>query len=97
MLGGLGSGMGLCGTPTIEELKQRGRFIKITAASLKESHPHDIHITEEAPNYSTIIIDRRETDSIERKSRHLVLFGFFFSVPEIRLQFDSKKSFHTGS
>ncbi len=53
MLGGLRSGMGLCGTPTIEELKQRGRFTKITAASLKESHPHDIHITKEAPNYST--------------------------------------------
>ena len=53
MLGGLRSGMGLCGPPTIEELKQRGRFIKITAASLKESHPHDIHITKEAPNYST--------------------------------------------
>ena len=53
LLGGLRSGMGLCGTPTIEELKQRGRFIKITAASLKESHPHDIHITKEAPNYST--------------------------------------------
>ena len=53
MLGGLRSGMGLCGTPTIEELKERGRFIKISAASLKESHPHDIHITKEAPNYST--------------------------------------------
>ena len=53
MLGGLRSGMGLCGTPTIEELKQRGRFIKITAASLNESHPHDIRITKEAPNYST--------------------------------------------
>ncbi|MGN8799989.1 IMP dehydrogenase [Candidatus Merdisoma sp. HCP28S3_D10] len=53
MLGGLRSGMGLCGTPTIEELKQRGRFVKITSASLKESHPHDIHITKEAPNYST--------------------------------------------
>ena len=53
MLGGLRSGMGLCGTPTIEDLKERGRFIKISAASLKESHPHDIHITKEAPNYST--------------------------------------------
>ena len=52
MLGGLRSGMGYCGTPTIEELKERGRFVKITAASLKESHPHDIHITKEAPNYS---------------------------------------------
>ena len=53
LLGGLRSGMGLCGTPTIEDLKEKGRFIKITAASLKESHPHDIHITKEAPNYST--------------------------------------------
>ena len=53
LLGGLRSGMGLCGTSTIEELKENGRFIKISAASLKESHPHDIHITKEAPNYST--------------------------------------------
>jgi IMP dehydrogenase len=52
LLGGLRSGMGLCGTPTIEELKENGKFIKISAASLKESHPHDIHITKEAPNYS---------------------------------------------
>ena len=53
LLGGLRSGMGYCGTPTIEELKEKGRFVKISAASLKESHPHDIHITKEAPNYST--------------------------------------------
>ena len=53
LLGGLRSGMGYCGCPTIEELKERGRFVKISAASLKESHPHDIHITKEAPNYST--------------------------------------------
>ncbi len=52
LLGGLRSGMGYCGTKTIEELKQGGRFVKISAASLKESHPHDIHITKEAPNYS---------------------------------------------
>ncbi|MCI7812477.1 MAG: IMP dehydrogenase [Lachnospiraceae bacterium] len=52
LMGGLRSGMGYCGTKTIEELKQNGRFIKISAASLKESHPHDIHITKEAPNYS---------------------------------------------
>ena len=52
LLGGLRSGMGYCGTPTIEELKEKGRFVKISAASLKESHPHDIHITKEAPNYS---------------------------------------------
>ena len=52
LMGGLRSGMGYCGTHTIEELKSNGRFIKISAASLKESHPHDIHITKEAPNYS---------------------------------------------
>ncbi len=52
LMGGLRSGMGYCGTATIEELKEKGRFIKISAASLKESHPHDIHITKEAPNYS---------------------------------------------
>ena len=52
LMGGLRSGMGYCGTPTIEDLKEKGRFVKISAASLKESHPHDIHITKEAPNYS---------------------------------------------
>lgn len=52
LIGGLRSGMGYCGAGTIEELKTNGKFIKITAASLKESHPHDIHITKEAPNYS---------------------------------------------
>ncbi|HAG68473.1 MAG TPA: IMP dehydrogenase, partial [Lachnospiraceae bacterium] len=53
LVGGLRSGMGYCGTPSIEELKENGRFIKISAASLKESHPHDIQITKEAPNYFT--------------------------------------------
>lgn len=52
LLGGLRSGMGYCGAHNIEELKQNGKFVKISAASLKESHPHDIHITKEAPNYS---------------------------------------------
>ncbi len=52
LMGGLRSGMGYCGTPTIEKLQKEGRFVKISAASLKESHPHDIHITKEAPNYS---------------------------------------------
>lgn len=52
LVGGLRSGMGYCGAAGIEELKKTGRFIKITSASLKESHPHDIHITKEAPNYS---------------------------------------------
>ena len=53
LIGGIRSGMGYCGCPTIEELKEKGTFVKISAASLKESHPHDIHITKEAPNYST--------------------------------------------
>ncbi len=52
LLGGLRSGMGYCGAINIETLKETGKFIKISAASLKESHPHDIHITKEAPNYS---------------------------------------------
>ena len=52
LMGGLRSGMGYCGAENIETLKTTGRFIKISAASLKESHPHDIHITKEAPNYS---------------------------------------------
>lgn len=52
LLGGLRSGMGYCGAKDIETLKETGRFVKISAASLKESHPHDIHITKEAPNYS---------------------------------------------
>ena len=52
LLGGLRSGMGYCGTRTIPELKERGKFIRITGAGLKESHPHDIYITKEAPNYS---------------------------------------------
>ncbi len=52
LMGGLRSGMGYCGTRTIEELKENGRFVKISAAALRESHPHDIHITKEAPNYS---------------------------------------------
>ena len=52
LMGGLRSGMGYCGAATIEDLKQTGKFVKISSASLKESHPHDIHITKEAPNYS---------------------------------------------
>ncbi len=53
LMGGLRSGMGYCGTRTIEELKENGRFVKMSAAALRESHPHDIHITKEAPNYSS--------------------------------------------
>ena len=53
LMGGLRAGMGYCGTANIEALKENGQFVKISAASLKESHPHDIHITKEAPNYTT--------------------------------------------
>ncbi len=52
LIGGLRAGMGYCGAKDIETLKTTGKFMKISAASLKESHPHDIHITKEAPNYS---------------------------------------------
>lgn len=52
LLGGLRSGMGYCGAKTIEELHEKAEFVEISAASLKESHPHDIQITKEAPNYS---------------------------------------------
>ncbi len=55
LMGGLRSGMGYCGTATIEELKQKGRFVKMSGNGLRESHPHDISITKEAPNYSVQI------------------------------------------
>ena len=51
LVGGLRSGMGYCGTVNIDELKTKTRFIRITNAGLKESHPHDVIITKEAPNY----------------------------------------------
>ena len=52
LIGGLRSSMGYCGAPTIADLKEKGKFVRITAAGLRESHPHDISITKEAPNYS---------------------------------------------
>ncbi len=52
LCGGIRSGMGYCGCPTIADLHEKARFVKITGAGLKESHPHDIYITKEAPNYS---------------------------------------------
>lgn len=55
MLGGLRSGMGYCGTKSIPELKKNGKFVRITGAGLKESHPHDVNITKESPNYSVNI------------------------------------------
>ena len=53
LMGGLRSGMGYCGTPTIVDLQKNSKFVRITGAGLTESHPHDIFITKEAPNYST--------------------------------------------
>ena len=52
LLGGLRAGMGYCGTPDIPALQENGRFVRITSAGLRESHPHDIQMTKEAPNYS---------------------------------------------
>lgn len=52
LIGGLRAGMGYCGTDTIQALREDGKFIRITNAGLRESHPHDIQITKEAPNYS---------------------------------------------
>jgi IMP dehydrogenase len=51
LVGGLRSGMGYVGAKNIEELRQNAKFVKITAAGLKESHVHDVIITKEAPNY----------------------------------------------
>jgi len=53
LVGGLRAGMGYCGTQTIDELRRDGRFIQVSAASVRESHPHDISITQESPNYSS--------------------------------------------
>ena len=52
MMGGLRSGMGYCGAHNIQELRTNSKFVRITSAGLKESHPHDIYITKEAPNYT---------------------------------------------
>ncbi|MBQ7557883.1 MAG: IMP dehydrogenase, partial [Lachnospiraceae bacterium] len=52
LVGGIRSGMGYCGAPDIPTLQKESRFMKITSAALRESHPHDIQITKEAPNYS---------------------------------------------
>ena len=52
LVGGLQAGMGYCGTKTILDLQKDGKFVKITTAGVKESHPHDVSVTREAPNYS---------------------------------------------
>ena len=53
LIGGMRSGFGYCGCGTIPELKENGRFVRISSAGLRESHPHDISITKEAPNYTS--------------------------------------------
>ncbi len=55
MVGGIKSGMGYCGAKTIQQFQENAEFVKITGAGLQESHPHDINITKESPNYSTKI------------------------------------------
>ncbi|MFC1737828.1 IMP dehydrogenase [Planctomycetota bacterium] len=55
LVGGLRAGMGYCGARDIEELKKKGKFVRISSASVSESHPHDIQITKEAPNYSATL------------------------------------------
>ena len=62
LVGGLRAGMGYCGCRTLEELRTRTRFIQVTAASVQESHPHDIAITQESPNYSTADFAARDGD-----------------------------------
>ena len=51
-IGGLRAGMGYCGAPTIKDMQEKAQFVKMTAAGIHESHPHDVHVTREAPNYS---------------------------------------------
>ena len=56
--------MGYCGTSNLEELKNDTQFVRITGAGLRESHPHDVQITKEAPNYSLVIDNGRNIDTI---------------------------------
>jgi len=55
LVGGLRAGMGYCGAQNIEELRKNSQFVRISPASVSESHPHDIQITKEAPNYSATV------------------------------------------
>jgi IMP dehydrogenase len=62
LVGGLKAGMGYCGTPTVDDLRSKTRFIQVSPASVQESHPHDIFITQEAPNYSPAAVSRVENE-----------------------------------
>jgi len=53
LVGGLRAAMGYCGAETIDDMKTRAQFVRITSAGLRESHPHDVTITKEAPNYNS--------------------------------------------
>jgi len=53
IVGGLRAAMGYCGAPTVRDMKEHSRFVRITGAGLRESHPHDVQITANAPNYGT--------------------------------------------
>ena len=64
LVGGLRAGMGYCGTKTIDELRTKARFIQVTGASVQESHPHDIVITQEAPNYSSFSNENESVRSV---------------------------------
>ena len=55
LVGGLRAGMGYCGAKNIEGLRKNSRFVRVSAAAVSESHPHDIQITKEAPNYSATV------------------------------------------
>lgn len=59
LVGGLRAGMGYCGTKTIEQLRRQGRFVRVSSAGVHESHPHDIVITRESPNYSGFLFDEQ--------------------------------------
>jgi IMP dehydrogenase len=58
LVGGLRAGMGYCGTNNIEKLRKNARFCRVSAASMAESHPHDITITKESPNYMAETVER---------------------------------------
>ena len=64
LVGGLRAGMGYCGTRTIDELRTQAKFVQVTGASVKESHPHDIVITQEAPNYSSFSNENETVRSV---------------------------------
>ena len=66
MIGGLRAAMGYCGCPTVEDLRTKAQFVRITASGWHESHPHSVQITKEAPNYkfSTIIAQHNTRDLI---------------------------------